>query len=123
MKSKKILIAILILIATILIGTVRVEAATAEIYASKATVEVGESVTITAKFVAAAWNIKVSGNGIDGESYASQTSDLSETENVKTCNFNKFGHCLCKIILFFKKTNIILLTRYIKNNIINTINV
>lgn len=84
MKTKKILIAILILIVALLIGTVKVEAASAEIYASKATAEVGENITITAKFTAAAWNVKVSGNGISGSSYASQTSDLSEAENVKT---------------------------------------
>ena len=84
MKSRKILIVILILIATLVIGTIKVQAASAEIYASKTTVEVGDEVTITAKFKAAAWNVKVSGNGISGASYASQTSDLSETENVKT---------------------------------------
>lgn len=84
MKTKKILIAILILIVALLIGTVKVKAASAEIYPSKATAEVGEDITITAKFTAAAWNVKVSGNGISGSSYASQTSDLSEAENVKT---------------------------------------
>lgn len=83
MKSKKILIVILTLIAILLVGTIKVQAASAEIYASKTTVEVGEDVTITAKFTAAAWNIKVSGNGISGASYASQTSDLSEAENAK----------------------------------------
>ena len=84
METKKILIAILILIVALLIGTIKVQAANAEIYASKTPVEVGDDVTITAKFTAAAWNVKVSGNGISGASYASQTSDLSEAENVKT---------------------------------------
>lgn len=84
MKNKKILVTIFILIITLLIGTINVKAASYEIGASKKTVEVGEEVTITVKFVAAAWNVKVSGNGISGASYASQTSDLSETETVKT---------------------------------------
>lgn len=84
MKNKKILVTIFILIITLLIGTINVKAASYEIGASKKTVEVGEEVTITVKFVAAAWNVKVSGNGITGASYASQTSDLSETETVKT---------------------------------------
>ena len=84
MKNKKILVTIFILIITLLIGTINVKAASYEIGASKKTVEVGEEVTITVKFVAAAWNVKVSGNGITGASYASQTNDLSETETVKT---------------------------------------
>ena len=84
MKNKKILVTIFILIITLLIGTINVKAASYEIGASKKTVEVGEEVTITVKFVAAAWNVKVSGNGITGASYASQTSDLSEAETVKT---------------------------------------
>lgn len=84
MKNKKILVTIFILIITLLIGTINVKAASCEIGASKKTVEVGEEVTITVKFVAAAWNVKVSGNGITGASYASQTSDLSEVETVKT---------------------------------------
>lgn len=83
MKSKKILTIMLILIGILLIGTLKVQAASSEIYASKTTAEVGENVTVTVKFTAAAWNIKVSGNGISGASYASQTSDLSEAQNVK----------------------------------------
>lgn len=84
MKNKKILVTIFILIITLLIGTINVKAASYEVGASKKTAEVGDKVTITVKFVAAAWNVKVSGNGITGASYASQTSDLSETETVKT---------------------------------------
>lgn len=84
MKNKKILVTIFILIITLLIGTINVKAASCEVGANKKTVEVGDEVTITVKFVAAAWNIKVNGNGITGASYASQTSDLSEAETVKT---------------------------------------
>lgn len=84
MKNKKILVTIFILIITLLIGTINVKAASCEIGASKKTVEVGDEVTITVKFVAAAWNVKVNGNGITGASYASQTSDLTEQETVKT---------------------------------------
>ena len=83
MKNKKILISIVILIAILIIGTIKVEAASAKIEASTSTAEVGAEVTITAKFTAAAWNVKVSGNGINGASYAAQTSDLAEAENVK----------------------------------------
>ena len=84
MKNKKLLVTIFILVITLLIGTINVKAASCEIGASKKTVEVGEDVTITVKFIAAAWNVKVNGNGITGGSYASQTSDLSEVETVKT---------------------------------------
>jgi len=84
MKNKKILVTIVILIMTLVIGTINVKAASYNIEANKKTVEVGEKVTITVKFVAAAWNVKVSGNGITGATYASQTSDLSEVETVKT---------------------------------------
>ena len=58
-----------------------VDAAGASISATSTNVTVGESVTINAYFKAAAWNISVSGSGISGGSYASQTSDLSEAEN------------------------------------------
>ncbi len=51
---------------------------------SSSSVEVGKSVTITVKFTAAAWNLQVSGNKITGDSYASQTSDLSEQSTTKT---------------------------------------
>lgn len=88
MKNKKILIILLILMASMIIWNYKVQAASAEISASKANAEVGESVVITAKFAAAAWNLKVSGDGITGESYASQTSDLSEAQNTKTFNLN-----------------------------------
>ena len=64
MKNKKILISIVILIAILILGTIKVEAASAKIEASTSTAEVGAEVTITAKFTAAAWHIKVSGNGI-----------------------------------------------------------
>lgn len=84
MKNKKILVTIFILIMILVIGTINVKAASYNIEANKKTVEVGEKVTITVKFVAAAWNVKVSGNGITGATYASQTSDLSEVETVKT---------------------------------------
>ena len=84
MKNKKILVAIVISIITLIIGTINVKAASYEIKANKTTAEVGDEVIITVKFVAAAWNVKVNGNGITGASYASQTSDLTEQETVKT---------------------------------------
>lgn len=84
MKNKKILVTIFICIITLIMGTSNVKAASCEVGANKKTAEVGDDVTITVKFVAAAWNVKVNGNGITGASYASQTSDLSEAETVKT---------------------------------------
>lgn len=84
MKYKKILITFLIMIAIVMIGNTKVEAASAEISTPNQTVEVGDNVTITVEFTAAAWNLKVSGNGISGESYASQTSDLTEAKTEKT---------------------------------------
>lgn len=61
-----------------LIQPIKVNAAGGSVSASTTSAEVGDSVTIYVSFSGAAWNITVSGTGISGGSYASQTSDLSE---------------------------------------------
>lgn len=78
MKVKSIVFIIIIAL-ILLIGSTMVNAAGATITASSNNVEEGENVTINVSFTAAAWNLTVSGDKITGESYASQTSDLSET--------------------------------------------
>ena len=83
MKIKKILIILIIALSIILTG-VNANAAEAEISAKNKNVEVGDTVTIDVSFTAAAWNLTVSGDKISGDSYASQTSDLSEQETKKS---------------------------------------
>ena len=82
--KKRISIIVFGIILAIFIGTVKVEAASADITATKATAEVGDNVSITVNFTAAAWNLKVSGEGISSKGYASQTDDLSERNTVDT---------------------------------------
>lgn len=88
MKYKKTITMILIILIILLFANIKIQAASANITASTNTAEVGNNVTITVRFSAAAWNLKVSGDGIDGAAYASQTDDLSEAETVKTFNLN-----------------------------------
>lgn len=83
MKIKKILIILLITLSIILTG-IDVNAAEAKISATKNNAQVGDAVTIDVSFTAAAWNLTVSGDKISGESYASQTSDLSEQTTNKS---------------------------------------
>lgn len=84
MKKQKTLITILVFILTLLAGTITAKASSsAKIYTSTTTAEVGQDVTITAEFTAAAWNVKINVNGSVVKSYASQTSDLSEETNIK----------------------------------------
>lgn len=77
-KVSKILTIILGIFIILTIGTVKVQAANANLTATKLTAEVGDEVKINLSFTAAAWNLKVNGNGIEPKSYASQTDDLSE---------------------------------------------
>ena len=98
MKIKKILIILLITLSIILTGT-SVNAAEAKISATENSVEVGENVTINVSFTAAAWNLTVSGDKISGDSYASQTSDLSEQATNKsfTLDTSKAGEYTVKL--------------------------
>lgn len=86
MKVKKILNIILFvfIVTYIILGNNIVNAAGFDISATANDVKVGDKVTINVSFTAAAWNITVSGNGITGASYASQTDDLSEKTTTKT---------------------------------------
>lgn len=83
MKIKKILV-MMFIIFCIILTAIDVRAAEANIEATKNRVEVGEDVTINVSFTAAAWNLTVSGDKISGDSYASQTSDLSEQTTNKS---------------------------------------
>lgn len=83
MKIKK-AIFILAFIMSVVLGTQIANAASYDLSATSTDVNVGDKVTIKATFTAAAWNINVSGNGISGGSYASQTDDLSEKTTTKS---------------------------------------
>lgn len=87
MKIKRLLIMILFIV-LILLSTTTVNAASASISATSSEVNVGETVNINVSFTAAAWNITVSGSKISGESFASQTSDLSEATTSKSFSFD-----------------------------------
>lgn len=83
MKIKRIIFTIAFVM-TILLGTNISKAAGIDLSASSTSVNVGDNVTITASFTAAAWNLAVTGNGIEGAQYAAQTSDLSEKTTTNT---------------------------------------
>lgn len=83
MKIKRIIFTIAFVM-TILLGTNISKAAGIDLSASSTSVNVGDNVTITASFTAAAWNLDVTGNGIEGAQYAAQTSDLSEKTTTNT---------------------------------------
>jgi len=57
---------LIIIIFLIMVGTSKIYGATANISASKINAYVGDSVTINVNINAAAWNLSVSGNGING---------------------------------------------------------
>ena len=78
MKIRKIVFFVVLAI-MIAMGTIKVNAASTSISATSTKVEEGTEVTINVSFTAAAWNLTVTGDKITGDSYASQTSDLSET--------------------------------------------
>lgn len=82
MKVKKIIIMI-IAIFIVLLTITTVQAASTNITATSYEVNQGQKVTVNISFTAAAWNLTVSGNKIAGDSYASQTSDLSEATTTK----------------------------------------
>ena len=84
MKLKYVLSLILALVFMLIMTTNVKASASASISATSTSVEAGTAVTITVKFNAAAWNLSVSGDKISGDSYASQTSDLSEQSTTKT---------------------------------------
>lgn len=62
----------------------KVNAASATISASNTNVTVGDSVTITVKYTAAAWNLSVSGNGVSSASYVGNTDDAKNASATKT---------------------------------------
>lgn len=83
MKIKSIVFMIIITI-ILLFGSTIVQAAGTSLTATSYDVKEGESVTINVSFTAAAWNLTVSGDKITGDSYSSNTSDLSETTTTKS---------------------------------------
>jgi hypothetical protein len=75
---KNIFTVLFITIIILMMWAIKANAETANLTASATTATVGDSVTINVTYTAAAWNLKVSGDGITGKTFASQTSDLSE---------------------------------------------
>ena len=85
MKIRNIILGILALTVSLMILMVpETYAASATLSLSSSEVEAGKSAKASVSFTAAAWNLTVSGDKISGESYASQTSDLSETTTNKS---------------------------------------
>lgn len=88
MKTKlKIIIFVIAMLIIICIGT-RVEAASASITATKTTATVGETVTISVNINAAAWNLKVSGEGVSGGNIVGYDANGSNTSTTKTYSLN-----------------------------------
>lgn len=85
-KIKSIVFAVFML-AIIAISS-KVQAASANIGATKTTATVGDSVTITVNINAAAWNLKVTGNGVSGGSIVGYDPDGVNTSTSKTYALN-----------------------------------
>ncbi len=83
---KIILLTVFILMGLSMVSNVK--AATARIKASKSSATVGDKVTITVTINAAAWNLKVSGNGVSNASYVDNTDDANNATTTKTLNLD-----------------------------------
>lgn len=83
----------------LLLSPVIVNAASAKITASPTTAYVGDSVTITATYTAAAWNLTISGNGVSTAKYADVTADAENaTKSVSVkLNTSKAGSYTVKL--------------------------
>lgn len=82
-KSVKIFISTIFFLAIVLLFS-KVNAASADISANKTTATVGDSVTITVKFTAAAWDLTVSGTGVSSAHYTDTTDDAKNKTTTKT---------------------------------------
>lgn len=88
MKTKiKTILFLILMLFVIGIGS-KVQAASANISATKTSAIVGDSVTITVSINAATWNLKVSGNGISGDSIVGFNSDGNNQSSSKTFALN-----------------------------------
>lgn len=88
MKTKlKAIIFIIFMLAIICIST-KVQAASANISATKTTATVGDSVTISVSVNAAAWNLKVTGTGVSGGNIVGYDPDGANTSTSKTYSLN-----------------------------------
>ncbi|MBO5413610.1 MAG: cadherin-like beta sandwich domain-containing protein [Clostridia bacterium] len=81
-----------IIFAVIMLGIMgissKVQAAGASISSTKTTATVGDSVTITVNINAAAWNLKVNGNGVSGGSIVGYNPEGINTSTTKTYALN-----------------------------------
>lgn len=85
-KVKAIIIVIFMLL---IIGiSSKVQAASASISATKTTATVGDSVTITVNINAAAWNLKVTGNGVSGGNIVGYDMEANNISTTKTYKLN-----------------------------------
>lgn len=85
-KVKAIITAIFMLL---IIGiSSKAQAASASISATKTTATVGDSVTITVNINAAAWNLKVTGNGVSGGSIVGYDMEANNVSTTKTYKLN-----------------------------------
>lgn len=88
MKTKFKVILFTILTLAIIGICSKVQAASANISATKSSAIVGDSVTITVSVNAATWNLKVSGNGISGDSIVGYNADGNNQSSYKTFSLN-----------------------------------
>ena len=88
MKTSIKIILIIVFALGIMFINSKVQAASASISASKTSATVGDSVTISVSINAAAWNLRVSGNGISGDSIVGYDSDGNNTTTSKTFTLN-----------------------------------
>lgn len=82
-KTIKTVLFILCMIVTMMICS-KVQAASASIKPSTTKATVGDSVTVTVTYTAAAWNLSVSGNGVATTPYVGNTEDAKNTTQTKT---------------------------------------
>ncbi len=83
LKNIKILLTTILFLMILLLSS-KVNAASANISANKTTATVGDSVTITVKFTAAAWDLNVSGTGVSSAHYTDTTDDAKNKTTTKT---------------------------------------
>lgn len=85
--KRKLIFAIIFIAATMLVST-KVQAASANISATKNTATAGDSVSINVSVNAATWNLKVSGEGISGDTIVGYDNDGNNTSTSKSFALN-----------------------------------
>lgn len=88
MKTKLKAIVFIIFMLVVICISSKVQAASANISATKTTATVGDSVTISVNINAAAWNLKVNGTGVSGGNIVGYDPDGANASTTKTYSLN-----------------------------------